>query len=231
MKTCASLLAVLALAGFAANAENFSSTGYTETIIIGSGPEACANGTLFVHHDTFENGYCWQYGGIAPPYYGAFGEAYDLGAGCVFCGAFFLTQIGYFSGNPADLYIWEGGVTSVPAAVLGMIPGHVFQSIAYWPAINQHDVDMNVCVYGEFTVGYWSDFSAETCQWYCAADVDGFAGNPWTYIAPGIGYPTGWSDPSAIWGATQSMGIGAWFGEGGSPVEAQTWGSIKGLFE
>ncbi len=231
MKTFAALLAVLALAGFAANAENFSSTGYSAgTTIVGSGVDACANGTLFVNHDGgFENGYCWQSGGIVPPYYGAFAEGFDLGSGCVFCGAFWLTQVGQFTGRPADLYVWDGD--NPPGAVVGMVAGHVFQNIAIWPSISQHDADMGICVYGPFSIGYWADFSAEVCQWFIAADQDGFGGMPWTCIAPGIGYPTGWNNPTAVWGPTQSMGLGAWFGAGYSPVEAQTWGSIKALFE
>ena len=48
--------------------------------------------------------------------------------------------------------------------------------------------------------------------------------------APGIGYPTGWNDPSVVWGPTQSLGLGlvyVW----NSPVESQSWGSIKSMFK
>ncbi len=93
MKKPAVLLAVLGLAVFGANAENFSSTGYSDqTTITGPGPDACAYGDLIYNHDgSFENGYCWQYGGVVPPSYGAFGEGYEIGVGCVACGAFWLT--------------------------------------------------------------------------------------------------------------------------------------------
>ncbi len=230
MKKPVVLLAVLALAGFAANAENFSSTGYSaETTIVGSGADACAHGDLIHNHGSFQSCYCWQFGGIVPPYYGAFAEGYDLGPGCVFCGAFWLTQLGYFNGKPADLYVWEGD--NPPGAVVGMIAGHVFQNIAIWNSISQHDADMNIRVYGPFSIGYWADFSNETCQWFVAVDQEGAGGMPWTCVAPGIGYPAGWNNPSTIWGPTQSLGLGVWFGEGGSPVETQTWGSIKALFE
>ncbi len=236
MKTCAALLAVLALAGFAANAQNFSSTGYSDqTTIIEPEPDDCAGGHLsYNHDDSFENGYCWQYGGTVPPYYGAFGEGYSLGRGGVICGAFWLTQLGYFNGRPADLYVWEGGVTAPPGLVEGVVFGQVFQNIATWPLISRHVVNMYIGACGEFTIGYWADFSAETCQWFCAADQNGFGGHPWTNVAPGMGYPTGWQDPSPIWGPTQSLGFGSWFDPDftcGSPVEAETWGSIKSLFE
>ena len=63
-----------------------------------------------------------------------------------------------------------------------------------------------------------------------AADLDGAGGHPWTYIAPGIGYPTGWNDPSIIWGTTQSLGLGGVF-SGCSPAESRSWGSMKALFQ
>lgn len=50
--------------------------------------------TLYVnHYNSFENGSSWSAGGIQPPYYGAFAEGFDLGAGYVECGARFLTQV------------------------------------------------------------------------------------------------------------------------------------------
>ncbi len=125
-------------------------------------------------------------------------------------------------------------MTTPPGAVVDVRVGRVFSDIAYWPSISQHDAEMYIPGWGEFTIGYWADFSNEVCQWFVAADQDGFGGYPWTNIAPGIGYPTGWTNPSEVWGSTQSLGIGVWFTDPivcGSPVEAQTWGSIKGLFE
>ncbi len=52
---------------------------------------------------------------------------------------------------------------------------------------------------------------------------------PWTCIAPGIGLPTGWHDPSLVWGDTRSMGCGVYF-ERGTPVEPETWGAVKSLY-
>jgi hypothetical protein len=210
------------------------SLGYsTETVVQGVQGDACANGTLYMNHDgTFENGYAWQYGGTVAPYYGAFGEGYDLGPGTVFCGAMWLSTLpGFDLGQRLDAYVWNGGVGGVPGGVAGVVTGYDPSTIGNWPAITQHDVDMNIAVTGAFTFGYWGNWPGAQCGWFCAADLDGFGGYPWTNIAPGIGYPTGWNDPSIIWGPTQSMGLGAYFGEGGTPVEAQTWGSIKALFE
>jgi hypothetical protein len=92
---------------------------------------------------------------------------------------------------------------------------------------------MGIAVTGPFTVGFWGNWPGVLCGYFCAADLNGFGGYPWTNVAPGIGYPTGWNDPSIIWGTTQSMGCGAYFGTecGPIPADSQTWGSIKALFE
>jgi hypothetical protein len=79
----------------------------------------CPAGELVVHHDySFENGWCWSFAGIEPPHYGALAEAYDLGPGCVRCGAFWLTNHGGYISRLADIYVWEGGITDEPGAVL-----------------------------------------------------------------------------------------------------------------
>jgi hypothetical protein len=232
-------LAILPLAAIAALAANPVSLGYSDdvTVVDTGGSDACAQGTLYVNHDgSFENGYAWQYGGSVAPYYGAFGEGYNLGAGGVCCGAFWVSTLpGYFFGQSADVYVWAGGAGSgAPGSVLGMVPGNVFPNVPNWPTCAENDVMMQVNVSGEFTVGFWGNWPGALCGYFTAADLDGFGGHPWTNIAPGIGYPTGWNDPSIVWGATQSMGIGAYFATDcwiiPSPAESETWGSIKTLF-
>lgn len=213
--------------------ESSGNLGYSgETEMIGPGADACSDGELIYHHDgVCDDGVCWQFGGIVPPYYGAFGEAYDLGAGTIFCGAYWVVQIGYYAGHPSDLYVWDDGVESTPGSVIGLVTGHVFDNVPYWPACGQNDIEMEICVDGPFTVGLWADFSDEPCQYYVARDLNGPAGMPWTNIAPGIGYPTGWHHPNLIWDHTQSLLIGVYFAEGGTPVESVTWGTVKALFE
>jgi hypothetical protein len=233
MKKFAALLLVLAMAA-AANATNPVSLGYSDQgTTIGSGADACAGGTLYVNHDgSFENGYAWRYGGTALPYYGSFGEGYTgLGAGFVCCGAFWLSTLpGMYTGQLYDAYVWNGAV--LPGSVVGMVPGNTPTGVGNWPTVTQHDVAMNIAVTGDFTIGYWGNWPGGPNGWFCGADLNGFGGIPWTYIAPGIGYPTGWNDPSIIWGPTQSMGCGAYFGGNCNvPVETQSWGSIKALFE
>ena len=59
-------------------------------------------------------------------------------------------------------------------------------------------------------------------------------------MAPGIGYPTGWQDPTLVWGDTRSMFIGVSFSrdpsgieefpEEAPPTESPTWGQIKAIF-
>jgi hypothetical protein len=183
------------------------------------------------HDGTFENGYAWEGSlGVVPPYYGAFGEGYDMGEGLVFCGAYWVsTAPFYWYGQTADCYIWEGGVNTPPGAVLGVVTGVVFDNVPLWPGIGQNDVELNIWVHGPFTVGYWGNWPGTMCGFFCAADTDGAQGHPWTCIGPGVGYPSGWQDPSIVWGPTRSMGCGAYF-EQGTPVESATWGAVKTLF-
>ena len=115
---------------------------------------------------------CWEGGGTIPPYYGAFGEGFDLGAGEAQCGAYFFTQIGGYIGQRADAYISEGGVSGPPEAVLFML-----SDIAFWPSISHHDVEMGWAVCGEFTLGYWADFSWRNCPWFIAFDQNGPGGH------------------------------------------------------
>jgi hypothetical protein len=220
---------LLLLATQPAGASNAVSLGYSEeTTIVGPGTDACASGTLIYNHDgSFENGYAWQYAGHEPPYYGALGEAYNLGRGAISCAAYWLTALAGFDVYPADCYVWDGGVGSAPGAVLAVTSGVYFQTVPGWPTVGQNDIDMNLDVSGAFTVGFWS--LREDAMYFCAADENGPRGHPWTCIAPGIGYPSGWQDPAVVWPNAKSMGCGVYF-EQGTPVESETWGAIKAMF-
>jgi hypothetical protein len=63
-----------------------------------------------------------------------------------------------------------------------------------------------------------------------SADENGPGGHPWTHVAPGFGYPTGWQHPATIWGETRSLGMGVYVAEGPTPVTPGTWGRIKALY-
>jgi hypothetical protein len=214
--------------------ENAGSLGYSEeTVILPSQEDDCSDGVLIYNHDgSFENGYSWHFGGIEPPYYGAFGEGYDLGAGSTVCGVFWFAQMGSYEDIPLDIYIWEGGVSDTPGDVLVMIPGIVPGNVPNWPSCGQNDVEISCCVTDEFTVGYWGDFSALPHQLFICVDESGPDRHPWTCVAPDIGYPTGWQHTGVVWGdMTISMGIGVYFDESPSPTSSPTWGTIKSLFQ
>lgn len=187
---------------------------------------------LYYHHDDgFENGYAWQLGGAEAPSYGAFGEAFDLGATTINGAVFWFTVVSdtMHIGQTCDVYVWEGGVSGEPGAVLAMIPGYLPSTIGLYPEFTQHEVDFNLLVDGEFTIGFWGDWSGEYSGWLVGADLDGSVGNPWTLLVPGSAYGDGWADPSVVWGPTNSMGIGVYVGDP-SPVQATSWGAIKNLF-
>ena len=71
-------------------------------------------------------------------------------------------------------------------------------------------------------------------------DLDGAGGHPWTCVAPGLQWPSGWQDPSIVYEPTRSMGIGVYFGRDPAGVEelpevqqlpqSPTWGTVKELF-
>jgi hypothetical protein len=232
MRGFLALLALLALVVGAGRAADYETLGYShETTIVGPGTDACADGVLHYSHDgSFENGYAWAYRGVQLPYYGAFGEGYDLGEGFVRCGAYWLsTMPGFYDDQTADCYVWEGGTDAPPDAVLGVVTGVVFENVAIWPEVGQNDIDLNIFVAGPFTVGYWGNWPGAMMAYYCAGDLDGPRGHPWTCVAPGLGYPTGWMDPALIWTSIQSMGCGIYFDQG-TPIEGPTWGTIKALF-
>lgn len=202
----------------------------TDTFILPSPDTECED-SLYVHHDyTFENGFCWGYGGVSPPYYGAFGESFDLGSGFIECGAFWFTIAGMYWPCQMDVYVWEGGITGPPGNVLSLSHGHVPENVPFWPAIGQNDFAIELDVTAEFTIGFWADYSLAICPYFIAADIDGLGGYPWVNIQPGVGYPTGWQHPSVIWGTTQSMGIGAYFRSPPTPIASETWGRMKALF-
>jgi hypothetical protein len=233
MKVLALVVVGLVVFAGAAGASNFGSLGYSEeTTIVGPGMDACSGGILVHNHDgSFETGYAWQYTGTVPPYYGSLAEAYDLGNGTIVCGSFWVSGLPgpYIPPHSADCYVWDGGVEAAPATVLAIIAGATFEMIPNWPSVAQNDVEMNVLVSGAFTVGYWGNWPGGLCYWFCGADLNGPGGHPWTCIAPGIGYPSGWQDPSVIWGPTRAMGCGVYF-EQATPIDRETWGSIKALF-
>jgi len=215
----------------AAGAEGFASLGYREdTVIQGDGSDECA-GTLVHNHDySFENGYCWQYGGVAPPYYGALAEGFDLGCVTVECGVYWFTCIGYYPHQPTDFYVWDGGVHGPVNGVLCVVPGIHGLNIGYWPSCTMNCIEFRCGVSADFAVGYWGDWPSQYCDYYCCADENGPGGHPWTCIVPGIGYPSGWQHPNVVWEDCVSLGIGVTVIDGPSPAESRTWGAVKALF-
>lgn len=245
---CVSLVLVIWLWLFpCAQATDYAETGHTaDPGRIEVVADDDCSGPLFYNHDcTFENGYAWRYGAIEPPYYGAFGEAYmpwgaasgsgprpqNIAPEDVECIVLWLTDIGGYAGHTCDLYVWAGGVTFPPADVLCMVAGVDPGPPALWPDVSEHRLYAGLYETSpEFTVGYWGCWPGQNNGWYVAADRNGyFTGYPWTCLAPGSGYGTGWTDPSLVWGTTVSLGIGFTRGPHVN-VRSSTWGAIKSLF-
>lgn len=223
---------VLAMAGLAlpspSAASEFKSVGPGQTIISPSSNDDCY-GTYACNHDgTFENGYCWCYGGIAPPYYGAFAESFTDAGNQIVCVTIYLTSSCMAFCESLDIYIWDGGIETPPGEVLVVYPDQVPTSIPMWPGIGENVFEVwGPAPYSGITVGYWAEQATDV---YVAADEDGPGGHPWTNIAPGTGYPSGWQHPNTVWWQCRSLGFGihhTFF----SPVESSTWGEIKALYK
>jgi hypothetical protein len=204
----------------------------------------CSDDEIQVNHDySFEYGYCaGDFGveGVQEPYSGSLAEGFDLGPGRVDCASFWVTQIGYMWYEENDIYVWDGGVTREPGEVLALVPGVPWDPPGFWPEFTRTDVPLSVCVTSDFTVGCWQHWFGGWCNEYICADLDGPGGHPWTHIAPGLQWPSGWQDPSIVFGPIQSMAIGVQFSQDPASVEDEwedserpaspTWGGIKALF-
>jgi hypothetical protein len=234
MKKLAVLFALLGVAAMITGAsakQNIGSVGRGHGVAIHNhDTNPCPGSSLMQNYDgSAENGYCWQYGGEVAPDYGSFAEGYN--ATGVVCGvALWLSQGGAYTPGPVvDVRVY-GSDGNNPTTVLGVTTGLNPGAIGMWPTISQCDLAIgNVNVAGDFFVGYWGNWPNGGCQFYCAADLNGFGGLPRTNIAPGIGYPTGWNDPSIVWGTTMAMGVGAYVTTV-VPVQTTSWGAIKHLY-
>jgi hypothetical protein len=74
-------------------------------------------------------------------------------------------------------------------------------------------------------IGYFPSLPMDAYVWQ-----GGAGGCPWTCIAPGIGYPTGWQHPSVVFPHCRSLGIGVYFGDPPLSGECRSWGAIRALF-
>jgi hypothetical protein len=182
------------------------------------------------HDNSLEGGVCWQYGGIAPPDYGAWAECYQ-GNEWISEVHFYFTQTGYYVGQTMDVYIWQDDGFGLPgdvaAAQFGVSPG----PIGMWPEITVVVLDFPYHVPEWHWIGFWGEWFDQQCGWFLMADEDGFSGCPATKIAPGIGYPTGWQHTSVVptFAMIQSLGICKCAMEGPTPTSQTTWGRIKSL--
>jgi hypothetical protein len=201
----------------------------------GSDTDPCPPSVLYMNHDgSTENAFTWQNQGVVAPDYGAFAEGYS-GVSGVVCGAeLFLTSWATMTGTGVlDIYVWEYDVPNDnPGAVLSLTTPVAFSGVGYWPVVTTHDIDIVDAIAGPdgFFVGYWpGSWAGLPAQFGCAMDEDGFGGVPRTNIAPGIGYPTGWANPSVAGYILQAFGLGGWVG-GDTPVQETSWGAIKNLY-
>lgn len=188
---------------------------------------------LMMHSDgTYENGYAWEADGCVPPEFGAFAERYE-GRWEVLQVILDLTSITWPIDPRADIYIW-GDDAGAPGSVLLMVSNVPMGYIPQWPWVGRNVIELPepLCVDADWWVGFWGRWELAGVEFFIAADLDGPGGGfPATKIASGQGYPTGWQNVSVRWGPTAALGIGAEVDScPPTPVESETWGSIKALY-
>lgn len=198
------------------------------TLVSGGDPE-CGE-LVFSSDSSYENGYAWYYGGVAPPYFGAFAECYS-GPLEVCAVVTDLTTNGLQWGFDMDLYVWDdagGAPGAVIAAAFDVNAG----PIAFWPSVSRHVLELRTtCTGPTWWIGWWGDWPGTGPGWWVGADLDGPRGCPFTNIAPGTGFPTGWHHVSIVWGPTSAIGIGAEVNPCEPvPTKEATWGRVKALY-
>ena len=194
---------------------------------------------LILHTDGgYEDAVSWKSGGQVAPYWGAFAERF-VGP-LLICGLVYdLTQIGYYSGQPADLYIWNDHLGQ-PGSVRYMHLGVNLGSIATWPEISRHTIAVEGAQYQSdiFWVGIWGEWPHAVNGWFVAVDDTGPIGaTPMTNIIGGIGYePAGWQPVNTVWNDVYALGIGVLArtpNPAGIPepqVHPGSWGRVKSLY-
>lgn len=195
------------------------------------GGGGCDNEPIVLGFDgTIENGVQWRGTGVQEDIVGAFGQTFDLGPGTLRCAAFWLTELGFYDGALSDVYVWSGGLTAEPGAVLFLLPDVVFGNVPVWPEVGENRVPIDLAVEGSFTIGCWGQWPGESPgQYFWGVDTDGSRGPAWTNVAFETGYPPGWQHPSVAWEDVTNMAMGVVFEGGPVPVEATSWGRIKAL--
>lgn len=240
MKRLSLLLALIVVVASGALAANHVAVGPGHGVVIENpNPDTICPGATFKRNDdgSYENGYAWAYSGVVAPYYGAWAEGFTMDPGnTAVCGMQFgLTQVGGQDGWHMDVYVWDAAGSN-PNNVLSVTTNVLPGTIAMWPQISQHDVDINdTAAAGNYFVGWWPTWVGTANGWYVAADENGFGGGlPRTNIAPGIGFPTGWQHPNVVstFAGCQDLGI-ATYEVTGTPVPTSTttWGAIKSLYQ
>jgi hypothetical protein len=191
----------------------------------------CPGSELMLTSDgTFEAACGWCCEGVLPPDWGAWAEGYT--ATGTICGIqfWFSTIPDWPQDRTMDAYVYSSDGVN-PAEVLSLTTGIDPNPIAVWPDMSSRDVPIaDTPVDGEFFVGYWGNWPNGTEGWHTGCDLDGPQGKPRTKIAAGLGYPTGWHDPSIVFGPTRNNGIGPWLRSDGVPARNTSWGVVKSLY-
>ena len=190
---------------------------------------AAAAGALSFNADgSYENGYTWQYGGVVAPNYGAFAECYaGNGRSARSCSishksAATTASAPTSTSGPTQ----ECSKRNVSACIPTWDPGgRVFWPIDIAKLSCSPTVAASTGPSGPATGGT----GPAPPLVGSSVPISTSAVCPYTNIAPGIGFPTGWNNVSIAWGPTQAIGIGVKNHRlrFGADSEVDAWGGIK----
>lgn len=154
-----------------------------------------------------------------------------------------LSQIGAYSNQPADVYLWSNVhnlEADEPGGVIAVLTGNQLGPIAMWPEVSRHVIPLGheEAMQGRWWAGFWGQWPGMTNAWFILADTNSSTspGCAMTYVAPDINYPSGWRSVEVAWGATNALGIGVQgeaitSGVSENGVRLSTFGRVKSLFQ
>ena len=211
---------------------------YAEHPVMNNSYECC--GWLTNESSEFyETAFAWQFDGCTAEGAGAFAQRLVLPRkGTICCALFDFTMVRGEPSQPADVYVFadaEIDGNPVPGEVLAITAGWYPGSIAWWPSLSRHNVDIDgPCVEGAFWVGFAGTWYGAEADYFIGGDLHTGSGEAMTLVASGLDYPSGWQPISAVWEPVGSLGIAVEFDPDDcelSPVHQTSWGQIKRLYE
>jgi hypothetical protein len=188
------------------------------------------------------NGFCWQYGGVLswPDFSGSFAVGFMAGDASLSYPILvesFKLGLTTLSGHTATINLFivgdNGGVPDDSDILWNEAVSCSGWTIPTWPSFGYTDIDVNpdLSVSEDWYCGWHPEWPGAAGQFYIAIDnTHTYEGRDWTYIAAGIGYPTGWNNTGVVWGGANNEYITCTVDPDTTAIADTSLGSIKAGF-